>query len=129
MQSAPWIQVGVILSLVYVGIFFLLDPVILFSEKAPFFALLAAAGLIAQQIGRMVATAEHRIDWIDNASLLLAAFYAGCSGWFWLAAEAGAADPAWFTSIVVLILMAITGFVGWLAYKLFGNRQAGERGE
>lgn len=126
MKSAPWIQGAVMLSLALMGLSFLLDAEGLYSEKAPVYAFLAAGSLITQQVGRVAATSRHRIDWLDNSSLLLAAFYAGCSGWYWLAAEANAAGPAWFLSIVVLIFMAIFGSLGWVAYKLFGNGQASE---
>ena len=118
MKSAPWIQTAFLLSLAYVGIFSLIEPEILYKEKAPFFALLAAAGLITQQIGRMAATSRHRIDWLDNASLLLAAFYAGCSGWYWIAGDANSAGPAWTILFLVLIIMALFGGGGWVAYIL-----------
>ena len=110
------------LSLALMGLVILFDSAILFSEKAPFFAFLAATSLITQQVGRIVATSRHTIGWVDNFSLLLAAFYAGCSGWYWIAAEANDPGPAWLISIAVLIFMAFMGSGGWVAYKILGNR-------
>ena len=121
MQSAPWIQSGVMIGLAFIGTAVLLDSEVLYREKAPYYALLAAGVLITQQVGRIAATAERRIDWIDSLSLLLAAFYAGCSGWYWIAADANAAGPAWSISILVLFYMVFFGGAGWLAYSLRGK--------
>lgn len=122
MKSAPWIQSGIMLALIIMGISVLLEPEVLYKEKAPFFAFLAAGVLITQQVGRILATSEHRIGWIENSSLLLGAFYAGCSGWYWIAGDANAAGPAWSISILALIFMVIMGSAGWTAYRLIGSR-------
>lgn len=126
MKSAPWIQSGVIVSLAFMGISVLLEPHVLYSAKAPFFAFLAAGVLITQQMGRIIATTTHRIGWVDNLSLLLAAVCAGCSGWYWIAADANGPGEAWAISFVALFFMLIMGFIGWLAYTLFGNAKSSE---
>ena len=112
MEAIHWVRGGIVLYLTAIGVLSLFtgsEP----NAMAPFFALLAAAVLL-------VGVVELRRPAWKDVPVLLATLAAGVSAWYWIAAESNTTVA---NVIVVLALpsMATSGFLGYLAYVMFGK--------
>ena len=114
MKSGPWIQGGVIIYLVVIGILAIPLEETPAAAKAPVFAMIAAAILLTKYANGI------KPSW-ENTPLFLATLAASVSAWYWIA-DVGNSTAAWVIVGLALPSMVVSGFLGWLAFKLFGSK-------